>query len=671
MDITKDKVKKAGILTGVVGAVSEYASASFINSFDYIKNYQFNEFWDSIDYNLMHPMANITNALSNEMYTNIQPFLIGGTLFLAGKVLFQKTDRYEDASDYGAYGTARWAKESEIFNREDITTDLNKEGSILGLHKKKYIVHHMDSYLNRNVLLVGGSGGGKTQANIIPNILKNKNKSLVVVDPKGELYEKTSEAKRKEGYEVHLINFKNREKSDRYNLFEYIRKDSDAYKVSSAYIENSQNGEAKADFWNGAQASLLQAFILYVRYKLPKEMHHMGSVYALSQFSPAKIRKLFLAYPKGHIVRKAYIAAMDKLQDKTEADVFVTLNQTLNPWQYQDVCEFTYTNDFLFEDLGKKKIILYIIMPIADNEFRPLISSFFTQMFSELYRLADLNFGELPNNVLLLLDEFANIGKINNFYERLATTRSLGIEVTIVLQDTSQLQRVYGDKVAKEIVNNCDTRILLKANELETAKYFSQLAGKTTIKITNKSSSNGSKSSSKSESVSYTGRDLITPDEVSRLKKKEMLVFIAGQYPLKVEKPWYKKIKAYKHLLSNEVSREDYPTESRLEYRVFSEEDVKQEMKEIRKADKEKKKQEEQQSKQDDYDEEFFVPVKTEDGLKVDTETGEILEQMKEPVFSDNDVPPENDHYAYRDSDIPPEPMKDISVDDLGGNFKF
>ena len=121
---------------------------------------------------------------------------------------------------------------------------------------------------------------------------------------------------------------------------------------------------------------------------------------------------------------------------------------------------------------AKKKMIVYVIIPIADNEFRPLISTFFTQMFSELYRLAGMNQGTLPRPVWLALDEFANIGKITDFETRLSTTRSLKIEVSIIIQDTSQLESRYGKDIAKEIISNCDTRILLKANEPDTAKYF-------------------------------------------------------------------------------------------------------------------------------------------------------------------------------------------------------
>lgn len=572
MEITKDKLKRSAIAAAAAGGFSQYLGAAIVNDFDLVKNHKLQQFWDAFNYNLAHPISSISNALSNEMFTQIQPFLLGGTLFLAGKVLFDKEHKYEDASAYGAYGTSRWAKYNEIFDKENITNKIKNEGTILGIFKGKPIIHHRESWLNRNISIVGGSGAGKTRSMIISNILKNKEKSIVVIDPKGELYEKTSQTKREDGYEVHLVNFKNRDISDRYNLFDYLRRDADAFKIADTMANNAGEGtKIKKDFWNQSQISILQALILYVKYTLPPEQQHMGSVFNLANSPIEAIYAAFQEYDPSHIVRRAYANSIEKLlgNPKTLADVFQTLLQTLNPWQYDDVCQFTAANDFLFEDLGKKKMIVYVILPIADNEFRPLITTFFSQLFSELYLLADNHYGELPNGVILYLDEFANIGKIPNFEERLSTTRSLGIEVNIVLQDTSQLENRYGKDLAKEILNNCDIKMLLKTTEYETAKYFSYLAGKTTIRIKNQSSSKGSKSSSTNESYSYMGRDLITPDEITRMKKNEELLFISGQYPMKVNKSWFDQIKEYKNLMKNKVSRDDYPVPDRGDYKAF------------------------------------------------------------------------------------------------------
>ncbi|MED3561484.1 VirD4-like conjugal transfer protein, CD1115 family [Bacillus xiapuensis] len=635
---TKNKIKRSAIVAGLAGGASQYIAASIVKDFPLVVNYKFGQFWEALNYNVAHPISTISNALSNEAFTHIQPFLIGGTLLLAWKVLFQKNNKYEDASSYGAYGTSRWANDSEIFNPSNITTKMENEGSILGLHKGKMIIQHKDSHLNKNSLIVGGAGAGKTTGKIIPDIIKQKEKSIVVIDPKGELYEKTSQTKRDQGYEVRLVNFLDRDKSDRYNLFDYLRRDSDAFKVADSLVNSAAEGmKVKKDFWNQAQIAVLQALMLYVKYKCPKEEQHMGSVYNLASASLKEIYLAFQEFDKNHVVYRAYATAIERLlgNEKTLSDVFQTLLNTLNPWQYDDICKFTSANDFLFEELGTKKMIVYVILPVADNEFKPLITTFFTQMFSELYRAASLNQGVLPKKVLLLLDEFANVGKIPNFEERLSTCRSLGIEVSIVLQDTSQLERVYGKEIAKEILNNCDIKILLKANEYETAKYFSNLAGKTTIKVKNNSSSSGSKSSSKSESNNYVSRDLITPDEIMKIDFNDELLFMSGSHPAKVKKAFYFKTKAFKDILGKEVSRDLYPVVDRGEYKAFYPAPEPQ---------------------QEEF--ELFVPYENEDGKTVDTETGEILEELSPPDFSDEDVPPE-------------EEQKKDELADMMANFKF
>lgn len=642
MEITKDKVKRSLIVGGLSGGMSEYLSAAVINNVDLFIDYKFQEFWDRFNYSLSHPIVNITNALSTEAFTQIQPFILCGMAILAGKVLFQKPNKFEDASEFGSYGTSRWATTSEIFDSSNIASSFKSQGNILGIHNRKAIIQHDNSQLNRNIAITGGSGAGKTASNIIPNILHNSEKSIVVIDPKGELYEKTSEAKRKQGYDVHLINFKDRYNSDRYNLFDYIRRDSDANKIATVMVANSGEGKVKMDFWNLKQIALIATFILYVKYTLPKEQHHMGSVYNISQLKPRALFELFQAYPPEHIVRKSFNSAVSNLNEKTFGDVFSTMNNTLNPWTYEDVCSFTSDNDFLFEELGTKKKIVYVIIPIADNEFKPLITTFFTQLFSELYLFADKHQGVLPKGVILYLDEFANCGKIPDFELRLSTTRSLGIEVTIVLQDISQLDNRYSKEVAKEILNNCDIRILMKANEFDTAKYFSQELGKTTIKVKNQSSSSSSKSSSKSESVQHMGRDLMTPAEIQLMKKNEQLVFISGQYPMKVKKAWYFKTKYFKNLLTKHVKREDYPVADRGGYQVFTYEEPEL------------------------FDDMIIIDDEPPEVKVVDSETGEILVDLKPKNVSPIGMREETKEEIKEDKDD-----ANKSVNDLLKNFNI
>jgi type IV secretion system protein VirD4 len=625
MDFSKEQIKKSAVLIPTLGIGFEYMAAAINNSAD--QNTSISNWVDSVFYQLSVPMQNIQQAMESQSFIDFQPIILGSAFILATKGIWESKKKYEDASDYGAYGTSRWAKSNEIYDKENISTSMKREGSILATYNGKPIIQHEDSYYNRNVAVIGSSGRGKTSAKIIPNILKHENKSIIVIDPKGELYRKTSETKRKQGYDVKLINFKDTNISDRYNPFDYIRKDSDAKKIAQTLVINSQDGKMKQDFWNLSQVSLLEAFILYVKYKLPIEKQHMGSVINIAQTGYEQMEEEFLSFPDGHIVRKAYQSALEKLQDKARSDVFATLMQTLNPWKYEDVCKFTYTSDFEFQEIGERKMIVYVMIPIGESDKRPLIASFFTQLFSELYIKADKHEGTLPRKVLLELDEFANVGVIPKFEERLATTRSLGIEVSMGIQDPSQLESRYGKEIAREILANCDVTMLFGTSEMECAKYFSSLAGKTTIKVSNESRST-SKVNSKSQSISYVGRDLITPDEVRRMGQNDLLLFLPGQYPMKLQKAWYFKTRFFKNLFGKKVDIEDYPMQPRDEYKVFSPNLLDQTKELIEEAPEE-------------FDEE----------IKVDMETGEILEDAAQPEEK--------------------EESKDDDLDDLLSNFKF
>lgn len=631
MDFSKEQVKKSAVLVPTLGVGFEYLAAAIANSSG--ENTSISHYVDSLFAQMSSPILNIQQAMENPSFMEYQPLILGAAFVLATKGIWESKKKFEEASDYGAYGTSRWAKSNEIFNKENITSKMKQEGSILAMYNGKPIIQHEESDYNRNVAVVGSSGRGKTAGKIIPNILKNANKSIIVIDPKGELYRKTSETKRKQGYDIKLINFKDTDISDRYNPFDYIRKDSDAKRIAQTLVINSQEGKMKQDFWNLSQVSLLEAFILYVKYKLPIERQHMGSVIAMAQMGYEIMEDEFKSFPDGHIVKKAYQSALEKLQDKARSDVFATLMQTLNPWKYEDTCQFTFTSDFAFQDIGEKKMIVYVMIPIGESDKRPLIATFFSQLFSELYIKADKNDGQLPRKVLLELDEFANIGVIPKFEERLSTTRSLGIEVSIGIQDPSQLESRYGKEIAREILANCDITMLFGTSEMECAKYFSSLAGKTTIKITNESRST-SKVKSKSSSTSYVGRDLITPDEVRRMGNNEVLLFLPGQHPMKVNKAWYFKTRFFKNLFGKKVAIEDYPMQPREGYTVFNP-SVLVQAKEMM---------------EEEFDEE----------LTVDMETGEILSD-----------PPQDEELPEGEEETKEEESKEDDLNDLLSTFKF
>lgn len=571
MAISKERLKESAAVSGLLGAGASYTSGAITNNIQHFIEYRFQQFKDAAYSDLMHPIQNISTALSNDLFLQTQPFIILGSFLLFGKMMLNKDKKYEDASKYGAHGTSRWANKEEIFDPKDINTKLFNEGTILSTYNKKPILLKDESWKNKNIMIIGGSGAGKSASFVIPNILNTLEKSIVVTDPKGELYEKTSEIKRKQGYKVHLVNFKELNISDRYNPFDYIREETDALRVAKAIIMNSggTDKKMKGDFWDKAETALLSSFMLFVKYTRPEEEHHFGSVFNLATQSYKTIHQTFHKLPKDHIAFRAYQQAIEKLDDKVRANVFISLLVSLDLWKYQKVCDFTAKSDFMLSDVGKEKSIIYVILPIAEEEFRPLISTFFTQLFTELYSLADHHFNKLPVKVKMILDEFNNIGKIPNFEERLSTTRSYGIEVFPIIQSMGQMKARWGQDSTDEIIDNCDTILYLGSNSLSSKEYFSKLLGKTTVKIQSESKSKNTNGSGSSESFSMTSRSLLTPDELGRIGDSESIIFMKGKYPMKVQKAWFNEIKPLNSLMGDQVSRHDYPAANRGEYIAF------------------------------------------------------------------------------------------------------
>ncbi|MCU6603823.1 type IV secretory system conjugative DNA transfer family protein [Peribacillus frigoritolerans] len=522
---------------------------------------------------ILNPSYSLELAMNQkEIFPKVQYAALGVFVWLLFNQFKQaKKHVIEEASDYGAHGSSRWANTSEIFNKADITSDIEEEGQFIGMHGKKPIIQHEKSWLNRNVAIFGGSGSGKTHSYIINNILNTKTKSIVITDPKGEIYNLTSETKRKQGYDVRMVNFKDLTVSDRYNSMDYIKKQTDALKVAQTLIKNTtEDGKMKGDFWDKAEAALLSALILYVKYCTPKEQQHFGSVFKLLLSPYELIEMLFMELPDDHIAKVAYLQAISKLADKVRANVFISLSVTMDLWKYPEVCEFTETSDFKFEDIGQKKMIVYVILPIAEKTFRPLITCFFDQMFYELYDLADRNDNKLPVKVRMLWDEFNNIGKISSFTERQSTTRSYGIELTLIIQSMGQLKDRWGAEQADELIDNSDIILFLGTNSKSSTEYFSDLLGKTTVRVQSSSSSKNDNGSSQGENYSYIGRPLMTPDELKRFDKSMMVAFIKGYYPIKLTKGFYHQIKYYNDMLGEKTSIFDYPMESREPYNVFN-----------------------------------------------------------------------------------------------------
>ena len=424
---------------------------------------------------------------------------------------------------------------------------LNYSGIVYGIKNKKILIQDETSDLpNRNSYVVGGPGSFKTQSYVLTNVVNNRDTSIVVTDPKGEVYEKTAKIKEAQGYEVRVINFKNMEASDRYNPFGYVRNDIDATTVANSIV-SAKNDPRKKDVWYNAQLGLLKSLILYASSEFPPDKRNMGGILDfLQEFDPeanedgeSELDNQFMALDIRHPARRSYELGFKKSQKNTRGSIIISLLTTIGDYVDDVVTNFTSTNDFFFQEIGKKKIALYILIPTMDKTWESLINLFFSQMFQELYLLGDNNGAKLPVPTLFLLDEFPNLGKFNDFEEFLATCRGYRIACSVILQNHSQMIDKYGREKAESILGNCAFKLCLGNVNESTATYFSNLTGKTTVKVDTQghSVSRGKTgSSSTSDNTSYVQRPLMFPDEIQRMAPMDSLLVISGKYPIKLKK---------------------------------------------------------------------------------------------------------------------------------------
>ena len=448
----------------------------------------------------------------------------------------------------------------------------NTNGIIIGEFKDKFMIQPTDSKLpNRNHFVVGGPGSFKTQSYVITNTLNERECSLCITDPKGEVYEMTAAIKEKQGYEIRVINFMNMDKSDRYNSFDYVNKDRNATSVANAYVA-AKNNPDKKDVWYLAQMSLLKSLILYSKYEFPPEKRNMEAILDfLQEFNPevdkngvSELDEQFLKLPLKHPARRSYELGFAVSEDKTRTSILISLLTTIGDFIDEEVAAFTKTSDFYLGDLGRRKIALYVIIPVMDDTWEGLINLFFTQMFDELYRVGAENQAKLPQPVFFILDEFPNLGKFSGYEKFLATCRGYGIGVATIVQNITQLQAIYGREKSESILGNCAIKICLGGVNETSAKYFSDLMDKATVKVATGSTSQSkgrSESNSSSDSYNYTARSLKTVGEIQTMHPDESIVIIAGKHPMIAKKA--KQFEIFPNVTSwFPISQMDYVSET-------------------------------------------------------------------------------------------------------------
>ena len=456
---------------------------------------------------------------------------------LAVCILFSSRRNYRRREEYGS---ARWGSPREICRRyrdEDFFQNkLLTQNVRIGLDGKKH-------RRNLNVLVIGGSGAGKTRFYCKPNVLQ-ANCSMVILDPKGEILRDTGNLLEKKGYVLRVLDLINMEKSHCYNPFVYLKNDNDVQKlVTNLFKSTTPKGSQSNDpFWDTAASMLLLALVFFLHYEAPADEQNFPMVMELlragevhedddSYRSPLDILFDRLATKNPEHIALKYYRDYRSGSAKTLKSIQITLAARLEKFNLASLASLTATDELELPSLGEKKTALFALIPDNDTSFNFLVSILYTQLFQQLFYLADRKYGgALPVHVHFIMDEFANVSLPDDFDKILSVMRSRGVSVSIILQNLAQLKALF-EKQWESIVGNCDEFLYLGGNEQSTHKYVSELLGKETLD-TNTYGKSAGRSGSYTTNYQQAGRELLTPDEVRMLDNSRALLFIRGERPV-------------------------------------------------------------------------------------------------------------------------------------------
>ncbi len=463
-------------------------------------------------------------------------------VFLAASVVFLVKAASRKEYESIEHGSADWCGDKEKYS---ILSP--KEGMILAEKTYLPVLPKPPEGKNGNILVIGGSGAGKSASFVIPNALQMLG-SYVFTDPKGELYDRTAGFFKKNGYDVHVINLQDPRYSDGYNPLAHIRGTLDVDTIVKI-VSKKEGGDKKSSdpFWDQTSEALLKAVIYYVLLNRPPEEHSFASCLALLRLGGEnegeELKNIFMSLPFENPARRAF-ETIRLGSDKTFANILVSLAAKLDAFDSEEISAMTSTNTIEFADLVDKKSVLYFITPATNDTYNFLMNIFFSQMLDRLYEYADSKGGSLPTPLFLILDEFANIGRIPRFEQILSTCRSYRINISIILQSIDQLIAIYDEKVTENIMANCSTHLFLGSNAQKTLETFSKQLGEKTITRDNVSRSTDKDAhfSGRSYSDQIMGRALMTPDELRRMDTNNCIIFLQAMKPIKANKYWYYKM---------------------------------------------------------------------------------------------------------------------------------
>ena len=499
----------------------------------------------------------------------IDIFLGIGTAVLIKFIVYTKGKNAKKFRQGKEYGSARWG------NRKDIEPYMDEkfQNNILLTKTERLSMNGRPSNpkyaRNKNVLVIGGSGSGKTRFYVKPNLMQ-MHSSYCVTDPKGTIVLECGKMLEDNGYEIRILNTINFKKSMKYNPFSYIHSEKDILKLVQTIIANTKGEGEKAgeDFWVKAEKLYYTALIAYIYYEAPKEEKNFATLLDMIDASEVReddenyknpIDRLFEALEKKeprHFAVKQY-KKYKLAAGKTAKSILISCGARLAPFDIQELRDLMSEDELELDCIGDRKTALFVIISDTDDTFNFVVSIMYSQLFNLLCDKADDVYGgRLPVHVRFLLDEFANIGLIPKFEKLIATIRSREISASIILQAQSQLKAIYKDN-ADTIIGNCDSTLFLGGKEKTTLKELSETLGKETIDLYNISET---KSNQNSFAMNYqkTGKDLMSQDEITVMDGGKCIFQLRGVRPFFSDKYDITKHKNYRLL-------EDYDKKNRFD----------------------------------------------------------------------------------------------------------
>ena len=521
--------------------------------------------------------------------------LLGGVIvaLIFRIVLYYKAKNAKKFRHGEEYGSARWGNRKDIEPFEDPVFENNiilTETERLTMNSRPKAPKYAR---NKNVIVIGGSGSGKTRFYVKPQLMQmTDHVSYVVTDPKGTIIVECGKMLVNGGYRIKVLNTINFKKSMHYNPFHYIRSEKDILKLVNTIIANTKGEGEKSteDFWVKAERLLYSALIGYIWYEAPEEEQNFSTLLEFINASETReedeefknavdelFEELEADNPEHFAVRqyrKYKLAA-----GKTAKSILISCGARLAPFDIQELREIMSYDEMELDMIGNQKTAMFVIISDTDDTFNFVVAIMYTQLFNLLCDKADDEHGgRLPYHVRLLLDEFSNIGQIPKFDKLIATIRSREISASIILQSQSQLKTIYKD-AAETITGNCDTVLFLGGKESSTLKEISETLGKETIDLYNTSDTRGT---SQSYGLNYqkTGKELMSRDELAVMDGNKCILQLRGVRPFLSNKYDITKHKRYKEL-ADEDERNAFDVEKYLEHKLVFSQDTEFEVYEV------------------------------------------------------------------------------------------